>query len=536
MASINLNYFTKSYMLEFLEGGQTKDVFTFSVPPEGEQFDFSQRVAETKTFGGSVFENYGNDTIRISLSGSTGNGEAKIIYRGMSKLPKYLTGENEIWYLQKVIQEWCGEEVGNSERKVYLYDLSKMNALQILNGSPSHNWWRVIIKDFQIKRQVSKPIYYQYQLEMVALAEDTQIEGTSEMLSSIIDAINEVNEAIEKANLIVQGTTDALAVFKQTVQTVYEQWAAVTSAVLRGNSVDTVIALTSGADTINRIVNINTNTTFYNATTVALAKQSSDVTDALTEFAEDLSAKTLETWGEIDSTELIYDLIADTADKCAKFVEAAKSAQANVAQVILVDADGNDTTLSVYGHRVYTWKSGDTMDKLANRFLGDADYAPFLAYYNELAVESEIETGTQIKIPMLTQNATDTRNKIYAEPQARDNYGVDMALDDDGEFVTEGGDFATVGGADNLAQALSVRLTTASANRLRLTSYGIRSATGDTMALQSYLLGSIEQTVLADPRVESVESITLEGAGDSLSIKIVYTDINGAQNTYEGEV
>lgn len=89
----NLKYFKKSYMLEFLKGEKVENVFTFSIPPEGEDYDFSQRLTETKTFGGSVFDRYGNDTIKINLSGTTGNEDKKIIYRGFIKPPLYLNGE-----------------------------------------------------------------------------------------------------------------------------------------------------------------------------------------------------------------------------------------------------------------------------------------------------------------------------------------------------------------------------------------------------------------------------------------------------------
>ena len=53
-------------MLEFLEGDDLKECFTFSVPPESEELQFPQRVTETKTFGGSVFDDYGNDSYRIT--------------------------------------------------------------------------------------------------------------------------------------------------------------------------------------------------------------------------------------------------------------------------------------------------------------------------------------------------------------------------------------------------------------------------------------------------------------------------------------
>ena len=140
-------------MLEFLEGDELKDCFTFSVPPESEEFDFPQRVAETKTFGGSVFDDYGNDTYRITINGSTVNEEKKAIYRG-SKTPLYLTGTKEVFELQRIIRDWAANKnvTDPNKKKVYLYDLSKASVLQLSTGVASRNFWRVFIKDLKIKR------------------------------------------------------------------------------------------------------------------------------------------------------------------------------------------------------------------------------------------------------------------------------------------------------------------------------------------------------------------------------------------------
>jgi hypothetical protein len=56
------------------------------------------------------------------------------------------------------------------------------------------------------------------------------------------------------------------------------------------------------------------------------------------------------------------------------------------------------------------------------------------------------------------------------------------------------------------------------------------------MAINSYLLGSIEQTVKEDPRIERIDDIYFEGQGDTLFITITYTDINGNRDNYEGKI
>ena len=66
---LNANYWKKAYLLEFRKNEEVTDAFTFSVPPESEEFLFPQRKNETKTFGGAVVADYGNDLVQVNLSG-----------------------------------------------------------------------------------------------------------------------------------------------------------------------------------------------------------------------------------------------------------------------------------------------------------------------------------------------------------------------------------------------------------------------------------------------------------------------------------
>lgn len=197
----NLALLKKSYMLEFLVDGKSEEIWTFSIPPENEDFDFPQRMTETKTFGGSVFDRYGNDTARISLSGTTGNEDSKVIYRGL-KMPKYLDGEREIWEFQRLVEKWHRLEKGGKETKVYLYDLSKMNALQFAaasagSGSQSagRNWWRVVVKGLKIRRSSAKPNSFSYTLEMLALSEEREADESK--ISAIAKAARKFTAAID---------------------------------------------------------------------------------------------------------------------------------------------------------------------------------------------------------------------------------------------------------------------------------------------------------------------------------------------------
>ena len=239
---------------------------------------------------------------------------------------------------------------------------------------------------------------------------------------------------------------------------------------------------------------------------------------------------------EIDKSDMLTDYFSQLEEKACTIAALGKSKQTNTQTVVYVARDGNDTAMTVYDFRYHTWKSTDTFDKLANDLLGNPDYGTMIAYFNGIANESEIEAGTKVKIPVLSEDESNAANFIYAVPEKQENYGVDMTLDDGGDFSVAGGDFARVNGRNNLTQAIALRLTTASQKRIRIAAYGIRSSIGDPMAVQSYLLGSIEQTIKADPRISEIEEIAFRGDGDVLQLEVVYMDINGQTGSYKGGI
>ena len=239
---------------------------------------------------------------------------------------------------------------------------------------------------------------------------------------------------------------------------------------------------------------------------------------------------------EIDRKDTLTDYISQLEDCACMIAALGKERQTNEMSVVYVDDDGNDASLTVYDFYYHTWKSTDTLDKLANDLLGNADYGTAIAYFNGIENESDIEAGTKIKIPVLSEDAASANNRIYAAPEKQENYGSDMTLNDEGDLAVKGGDIATVSGKENLTQAIALRLTTAAQKRIRLSAYGIRSSIGEPMAIESYLTGSIEQTIKADPRISEVDEITFKGDGDTLRLEVKYTDINGESGAYKGEI
>jgi hypothetical protein len=239
---------------------------------------------------------------------------------------------------------------------------------------------------------------------------------------------------------------------------------------------------------------------------------------------------------ENDRQDVIVDLINRLLDQSYRVMAKAKEKQTNIECAVYVDHDGNDAIAYVYDSKIVQITSTTTFDRLARDYLGDPNLGPLISYYNKIQYEHDLLSGIDVKIPILTKQESNQNNRIYASPQMQDNYGRDIAIADDGDFAVVGGDLAVASGPENLSQAIANRLTTASEKRIRIGAYGIRAAVGDPMAINSYLLGSIEQTVKEDPRIERIDDIYFEGQRDALFILLTYTDINGNRDNYEGKI
>lgn len=285
MGIINKRVFRKSYMLEILKNKETQEVFTFSMPPKSEEFDFAQRVTETKTFGGSVIDKYGNDTVRIVLSGSTGNEDNKIIYRGLKKMPKYLNGESEIFWLQKILNDYHQQDKLTDDIAIYLYDLSKMNVAELASLRPSKNWWRVFIKDFKIKRDDSKPNTFNYTLEMSALSDDKKKEATG-LFKDAAGFVDGFTKAMETAQTAMEYTEGALALIEEATNTV-AKWQKACDEFSNMSGKGQLLTTLKNVDSFTRIVTGNTNNTLYNS-----AKSVYSVANEMTKWA---GGETIET-------------------------------------------------------------------------------------------------------------------------------------------------------------------------------------------------------------------------------------------------
>lgn len=552
MQYLNEKLWKSAYLIEFHKNGVLQDAFTFSVPPQNEEFVFSQRINETKTFGGSVFDDYGNDTVKISLSGTTINQSLKIIYQS-SKGQKTLSGQDEIFYLRDLLKKY-GDYNNLEGKEVYLYalDSGKRN-----KGGKNQKAWQIFVGDLTIKRSKDMPFTYYYTLN----ASGCDIDKSSKnKLLKLVEKNKTYNDIISKFNNFtgylnkgIEFISDKLSYIDEftEIYSVIEKNVSEVANNLSAYSSLSVGAINSITNLINETVSLQ-DSVYENV--VKLMPQSigvqlygsvGNLVDSCVSMGEWWRSFTNGT--EFDKVCSKYQVakqelsdkflkaMKKTSKSCNEFSVAVKKELSTNKQVLVVPGseNTNDNVIIANGYKENIVKESDTWASLSNSFYGTPEYATVLQMYNNIASE-ELVPGKIIFIPNISSNSTPQMelNEVYHDPTIKDIYGVDIKIIN-GDFYYQNGDVAAIKGISNLNQAILNRLTTTINSRIRNVVYGIRNETGvpsvSASAISSYITTSIEQTILADPRVENIESLEWNSAnGDNVQVNVTYRTSVGA--------
>lgn len=170
---------------------------------------------------------------------------------------------------------------------------------------------------------------------------------------------------------------------------------------------------------------------------------------------------------------------------------------------------------------VYEMKYGETLQDVAEKYLGDPNRFTEIADLNGIIDSNFIDTaaGLQIKIPYVGSLTSNNPNNIVYEvykstkPEdlARYFYGSDLYLADGKLQTTGNGDLRTVSGAANVVSAVNRRLSTVLGTYHPDSNYGVidPGAINDSLPfevkIQKLINGSEYQAKL-DPRVQSAVS------------------------------
>lgn len=229
---------------------------------------------------------------------------------------------------------------------------------------------------------------------------------------------------------------------------------------------------------------------------------------------------------------------AIAADAAAQAAAQAKAAQ-TVAKMAISSIPSGSAYYSIttYGtERTITATSTTTLEDLASRYFGNPDLAELIALYNGISGDRDIYPGLAIKIPILDDRAMNTANMVFSQNN-RSGFGTDIRLDPGGTMlIAEHGDVTTVAEAENMNQAIMLRLSESLGNRVRLDMYGIKAAVGNANAVSNgYLAASVKDTVMQDPRISAISSLQMSGGNDSLGIAFDYV-CNGETYHFAGVI
>lgn len=560
---LNAKFWKNAYLIEFKMNGVLTDAFTFSVPPESEEFSFPQRRNETKTFGGSVIAKYGNDTVSINLSGSTINQELKLIYKstlGMSEM----TGEQEIFYLRDLLKKY-GTRDNLQNQEVYLYSLN--GGGNNINHNPK--WWKIYIGQLDISRNKDKPFCYNYKFEAIGAPEVTRkkshiskskrkfakLGGAIDSLKLATDEIvKKMNETADNFEKLGADYLSELSGYIGTLRECIDNFNGAVgrySSIFAGKLTDISDFATDNVMLGDKI--LSTATRYYPTITADVWNACLDLVataKSIYSYCANIDDKyfSKSSWQSIK--ELFDDSVSDIdiADTYSTLGyeeinlanEASMIASRNLNDIgfaiIPGGANEDDELVTTYGYKVVSLTDAETSwDQLAQDYYGDASLAALIATYNNLPTDKTLKAGQNILIPNLNMAESKTaENEVYNSPDVKDNYGKDILIEDK-DFGVYNGDLAIVGGVENLEQSLLNRYSTLIGARIRLEVYGIQASIGDALNASSALIqASVHQTTVEDPRVDSVEDILFEGKGDNLVVSVIYIDKNGAKRNFGG--
>lgn len=562
---LNSNLWKKAYLIEFLSDHKLKDAFTFSVPPESEEFTFPQRRGDTKTFGGGVIADYGNDFVQINLSGSTINQELKLIYKSENGTAE-MTGEQEAFYLRNLLRTY-GSRENLQNKEVYLYALNGGNSI----SSDNPKWWKIYVGELAITRNKDKPFCYNYKLTAIGAPEVTskfektidkdrdrkfprlgnKVDSFKNAVVQIVTKMNEVADQFEALG------ADYLSELSGYIGTLHQCIDLFNGAVGRYAAIfaGKIYAISEFAiDTVMLGDKVLSSATRYYPTLVADVWNSCLNLVSTARSLYKYCASIDERYFSESSWQSIKELFDDSVDdidiadtystlgyeEISLASETMRLTSKNLNDVGFAVIPGgmneDDRLVTTYGYKVVSLSDAETnWDQLANDYYGDPSLASVVATYNNLPTDKPLKAGQSVLIPNLNYaESTSAENEVYNSPDVKDNYGKDILINNN-DFGVYNGDIAIVDGVSNLEQALLNRYSTLVGARIRLEAYGIKASIGDALNATSALIqASVHQTTVEDPRVDSVEDIKFVGERDSLTVSVIYIDKNGAKRNFGG--
>ena len=183
---------------------------------------------------------------------------------------------------------------------------------------------------------------------------------------------------------------------------------------------------------------------------------------------------------------------------------------------------------------------GDTLQRIADRELGDAgrwyDLIDFNGLLPPYIVDDAADVGPHVLLAGDSLRIPTNSTAIVQDEASDDLFGADVRLNN-GRITVSDGDIGMISGIDNLSQALRHVVVTEPGELLYHPRYGCgtRPFIGSSNSKANGIIAGslVKRAVKSDRRISSVQSATVESAGDALKITIKAEAINAMPVTVE---
>ncbi|MCK4547700.1 MAG: hypothetical protein KAW17_09700 [Candidatus Eisenbacteria sp.] len=501
-----------------LNRGDHSEFWTFYVNPQSITETYPSRTVIGHTLEGPFAEEYGRAAGTIQIAGNTGHS-----FRfGSSGL---LNGAQQIQKIYSLYMDYQQSKEVTKAPKGQMLDPPNDDYVAFFMDWDKglHHW--VVIESLTIRKDVSRPLIFNYDLRLRVLGKMGEAEEISDPITGYWRSIDNV----------VRRVKDRLSGALGVIQQAATMWYLVTSVA------DTVDTLKTYAATLLGQMDD------YEAGEVEFAEIDLEMFREMTKVSAEMYAVTHE-WPERNDHLLrgLQDL------SCAGnlMLDAAQNAREG-GTPIKADPPADDEYLPFWDPALlrqrypyylnhYT-QTGESLQQIAARYLGDADLWWLIAEVNGLdgdAVDPADIVGCRLKIPQRDLPASYADRLLILGPYGGDElYGTSIEIDvvNDFDFVVDSdGVIQILSGMDNFVQALHIVMEMARGELPHHPEFGTwihdyigRAKAGAHGGLTDAIVAA--ETIRAigmDPRVQSVENPRIISRDDQLTVEVDVRPVN----------
>ena len=219
----------KSILFEIINRknpGLPIEAFILNIPPSSIEIEEPQRVTHTKTFGGLFVDDYGEDNVKINISGDTGGSTVRKTYAFDTSEP--FNGKAAFYYFRNKIMRYKEKRDDYADYDMVYYDLSSISNSESRNlkiSTEQVEAYVVSLVKFKMSRSKERPLFYSYSIELVALRKIGTSDGRGtdpiekppikDIVLNIRKSLNAIHSAFAKINSIKSEIESYMSFFEE---------------------------------------------------------------------------------------------------------------------------------------------------------------------------------------------------------------------------------------------------------------------------------------------------------------------------------